>query len=236
MKEWLPLAFLSVLTIPACKQDDDAPDGDEGPTASAAPSGADAGPSQPAVNGKTYKWSFDDMAVGAPAQGFSSPLGTWSVAADPAAPSAPNVFRQSGRFGDPDFPRAFVPALEFSDLTVRVKCRPESGGIDQACGLVFRLRDADNYYITRANALEGNVRLYHVIEGSRVQFAGANANVTSAQWHTLEATVRGDSFTVSWDGAPLFTASDRTFASGRVGVWTKADSVTAFDELEVGGE
>ena len=192
----------------------------------------DGGPALPAVSGQTYRWSFDQSAAGARPDDLINVLGTWSVAAEASVPSAPNALRQSARFGDPDFPRVVVKSLTFGDLTVRVRCRPESGSTDQACGLMFRLKDSDAYYLTRANALEGNVNLYRVIQGDRQRFAGASAPVTAGQWHTLEATATGALLTVKWDGAPLLSASDTTFASGKIGLWTKADSVTAFDDLE----
>src|SRR5215471_8507005 len=139
----------------------------------------------PAENGRTYRWTFDDAAVGALPPDFIQVLGDWKVQNDERAPSPPNVLRQTGKLGNPDFPRVVVKDLTFTDVTIRVRCRPESGSTDQACGLMFRLQDSDNYYITRANALEGNVRLYRVVKGDRQQFASANLDVTVGVWHTL---------------------------------------------------
>jgi 3-keto-disaccharide hydrolase len=190
----------------------------------------------PAEKGKTYRWTFDDAAAGAAPATFVSVLGDWKVQAEPTAPSQPNVLRQTGTFGNPDFPRIIVKDLTFTDLTVRVRCRPEAGSTDEACGLMFRLKDSENYYITRANALEGNVRLYRVVSGDRQQFASASQTVTAGAWHTLEATARGKTLAVSWDGANVITADDDTFKSGKVGLWTKADSVTAFDDFEATAE
>jgi hypothetical protein len=190
------------------------------------------GDEAPADKGRTYRWNFDDAVVGGLPPEFLAVLGAWRVEAADSAPSAANVLRQTGAFKGPDFPRVIVKNLTFTDLTVRVRCRPESGAGDQACGLMFRLRDSDNYYITRANALEGNVRLYRVVNGDRQQVAGADLDVTAGQWHTLEATVQGTKLTVSWDGRAVIDANDTTFASGKIGLWTKADSVTAFDDLE----
>src|SRR6266542_242941 len=110
----------------------------------------------PAEIGKRYVWSFDDAAVGSLPADLVNVLGEWRVDAESTAPSAPNVLRQAGKYSDPDFPRAVVKDLTFTNLTVRVRWRPESGSTDEACGLMLRLRDSDNYYITRANALEGN--------------------------------------------------------------------------------
>lgn len=186
----------------------------------------------PAEVGRTYRWSFDDASVDALPAGYISVLGDWTIANEPTAPSAPNVLRQTGAYKNPDFPRVLIKGLTFTDLTLRVRCRPESGNIDRACGLVFRAKDSDNYYLTRANALEDNVRLYRIVNGDRQEFASADLKVTSGEWHTLEVSARGTKLEVSWDGRTVLEASDATFAKGKIGLWTKADSVTAFDDLE----
>jgi hypothetical protein len=117
---------------------------------------------------------------------------------------------------------------------VSVRFKAVAGKVDQAGGLVARFKDKDNYYITRANALENNVRLYKVVDGSRKQFAGVNAKVTSGEWHTLRLVANGSHFEVFFDGKSLFTAADDTLKdAGRVGLWTKADSVTLFDDLRI---
>lgn len=106
--------------------------------------------------------------------------------------------------------------------------------MDQACGLVFRYRDENNYYVTRANALEDNVRLYYVANGKRYQFASWSGRVSSGSWHELRADAKGDHFEVYWDGQKVIDAQDPTFQQpGKVGVWTKSDSVTYFDDLTV---
>ena len=187
------------------------------------------GADTPAERGRTYRFNFDDAAPGpAPAE-FINVLGDWTVTSE-------HALRQQGSFGGGDFPRVVLKDLSFQDFTLSVRCRPESGGTDQACGVMFRLVDSDNYFVTRANALEGNVRLYRVVAGDRQQFASADATVTSNAWHTLGVVARGASITVRWDGADVITATDATFARGKVGLWTKADSVTSFDDLEVTAE
>ena len=162
--------------------------------------------------------------------------GTWAVLADPTAPSAPYVLAQtstdatSGRF-----PMAIAdPAGKYKDLEVSVKFKAISGSVDQAGGLVFRYQDPDNYYVVRANALENNYRLYRVVDGRRQQFAGSNVKVKHGVWHNLTVVAVGDRIEASFDGQKLIDAQDDTFqTSGLVGVWTKADSVTNFDDLEV---
>ncbi len=109
-----------------------------------------------------------------------------------------------------------------------------SGDVDRAAGLVFRLKDANNYYIVRANALEDNYRLYHVVNGNRVQFAGANFKVASGEWHELRVECVGNHITCYYDNEKKIDATDDTFKeAGKVGLWTKADSVTYFDDLRV---
>ena len=118
-------------------------------------------------------------------------------------------------------------------MAVSERFRPVSGTVDQAAGLVVRLRDPRNYYIARANALEGNVRLYRVVDGRRTQFAGVDVRVPRERWQTLGLRIAGGRFEVSLDGRTLFSAADRTFAeAGRAGLWTKADSLTHFDAFE----
>jgi len=188
---------------------------------------------------KPTTWSFDSDKADAPAAGFSSARtgegadGKWIVKRVPDAPSGGQVLAQTDADGtDYRFPVAVADGPSLKDVRLSVKCKPVSGKVDQACGLVFRYQDADNYYVTRANALEGNVRLYHVVKGRRVQFAGAGANVKSGAWHELRVDAKGDRFQVSLDGNQLLDAKDGTFGdAGKVGVWTKADSITYFDDL-----
>jgi hypothetical protein len=155
------------------------------------------------------------------------------VLADPTAASRPNVLAQTD--ADPTdyrFALAWASEPAWKDVEASVRCKTVSGKVDQACGLVFRLRDANDYYLTRANALESNVRLYFVKEGRRETIASWSGKVTSGAWHELKARAQGDRFVVSWDGAPVLDHRDATFSeAGKVGVWTKADSVTYFDDL-----
>ncbi len=160
--------------------------------------------------------------------------GKWVVKADKDAPSGANVLAQiDADDTDYRFPVAFT-GPELKDLRLSVKCKPVSGKVDQGCGLVFRLKDADNYYVTRANALEDNVRLYHVVKGKRRQFAGWDGKVASGVWHELAVDAQGDHFQVFFNGKKVIDANDKTFAdAGKIGLWTKADSVIYFDNLTV---
>jgi hypothetical protein len=183
-------------------------------------------------------WNFDSDGAGKPPSGFSfgrtgkGAEGQWVVRAESDAPSKPNVLAQvSTDDTDYRFPVAFT-GPEMKDLRLSVKCKPISGKVDQGCGLVFRLKDSENYYVARANALEDNVRLYHVVKGSRRQFAGWNGKVASGQWHELAIEAKGDHFQVFFNGKKVMDAQDKTLPdAGKVGLWTKADSVIYFDDL-----
>ena len=153
----------------------------------------------------------------------------WAVRQDASAPSQPNVLQQSGSGA---FPWCVVRVSSLENGYVEVKLKALAGKEDQAGGLVWRWKDGDNYYVARANALEGNVRLYRVVDGDREEFGSADVPVTAGEWHTLEASAAGSTLTVSWDGAEVISESDDTFPRGGIGLWSKADSVTAFDDLE----
>ena len=121
-----------------------------------------------------------------------------------------------------------------ANVAVSVSCKMISGRVDQACGLVLRYRDENNYLVTRANALEDNVRLYTVKDGEREELASHDLAVTPGTWHAYRFEAQGDRLGVFWDGALVIEHRDKTFVgAGPVGVWTKADSVTTFDDLVV---
>lgn len=164
--------------------------------------------------------------------GRGSPV--WRVESDPTAPSKPNVLKQSG---DGDFPWCVKSDASLKDGFVEVRFKPISGKEDQAAGLIWRWQDGDNYYVARANALENNVTIYHTVQGSRRQFRNVNMKVTANRWHTLRVEFAGNRFKVMLDGKLAIDATDDTFKqAGAVGVWTKADSVTAFDDFSFGGQ
>ena len=161
--------------------------------------------------------------------------GRWIVRVDPSAPAGDHVLAQVDEDRtDNRFPVAVANGPVLKDLRLEVRCKQLSGKTDQACGLVFRYRDENDYYVVRANALEDNVRLYHVANGRRRELAGWNGKVASQTWHTHSVEARGDRFVVSFDGKQVIDATDDTFREpGKVGLWTKADSVTEFDALRV---
>lgn len=184
-------------------------------------------------------WTFDGMAAGAPPAGFafartgSGRVGKWVVRAVPDAPSGANVLAQedSDRT-DYRFPVAVADGPLFGDASVSVRCKPAGGRVDRACGIVWRYQDENNYYLARANALEDNVCWYYVQHGRRIEVKRVNVKVTAGVWHTLRADMRGDHIEVYFNGTKLIDVHDIRFtAPGKVGVWTKADSYTMFDDL-----
>jgi len=164
----------------------------------------------------------------------SGDIGEWRVIDEPTASSRRVITQISTDTTDYRFPLAIYQRISAKDVDVKIRFKPVSGKVDQAGGIVIRLTTPDDYYIARANALEDNVRFYRVVKGKREQLKGANIKVATNEWHTLELRAEGDQFTVSFDGKQLYTAEDDTFAgAGRVGLWTKADSVTYFDAIAI---
>ncbi len=183
---------------------------------------------------------FDQDIAGQAPVGFTSyatgegPPGKWVVQKMADAPDGQRVVVQTDADNtDNRFPVLIADGGEYTDVEVRVKGKAISGQVDQGIGLVFRFRDPRSYYVVRANALENNVRLYKMVDGRRIQIAGSDIKVTSGQWHTLQVTARGDHIVCSFDGQKLIDVQDATYAKGKVGLWTKADSVTAFAGLTV---
>ena len=156
----------------------------------------------------------------------------WAVTADPSAPSKPNVLKQTG---SGTFPWCVKSGTSLADGFVEVKFKPVSGGEDQAGGLVWRWKDGDNYYVVRANALENNVSLYYTERGRRKTLKYVDAPVAAGAWHTLRVEFAGTRLVVSLDGKRTIEFEDKHISGpGAVGVWTKADSVTAFDDFAYG--
>jgi hypothetical protein len=140
------------------------------------------------------------------------------------------------------FPVAVLSDVSAADVDLSVRFKPVSGRVDQAAGLVWRYQDENNYYIVRANALEDNVVLYKVQNGRRTDLPlkgagrtyGKKSEVPAGQWSTLRVVASGPSYEVYLNGTKLYEVEDTTFRqAGKVGVWTKADSVTQFDDLTV---
>jgi hypothetical protein len=196
--------------------------------------------------GATRKVDFSDDAVEQPPKGFefghtakAGAPGKWIVQAEGSNKYLAQV--------DPDNTRSRFPVAVLSDVTtadvdLSARFRPVSGRVDQAAGLVWRFQNEDNYYIVRANALENNVVLYKVEMGKRTDLPlkgegrtyGKKAQVPSAQWSTLRVVAAGPRFEVFFNGSKLYEVEDTTFTEpGKVGLWTKADSVTHFDDIAI---
>lgn len=192
---------------------------------------------------------FEKDKPGSPPVGFQMALtgsgkpGVWVVVEDSSAPSGHLVLAQTD--ADPTgyrFPVCVLDSVTAKDAEISVKFKPVSGREDQGAGIVWRYRDRDNYYVVRANALEGNVVLYKVQNGKRTDLPlkgegrtyGKKAPVPSGKWSTLGVTVTGSLFEVVLNGTKLYDVEDTTFPDpGRVGLWTKADSVIRFDDLRI---
>jgi 3-keto-disaccharide hydrolase len=186
--------------------------------------------------------NFQDDAVSAAPRGWLLTMtgkGTpkWTVEKDE---DRGTVLKQSGKA---TFPLALKEGTKVRDGFVEVKFKPISGSEDRAGGIVWRAKDANNYYVVRANALEDNVVLYKTVNGARSSLDlvgkkggyGVKTPVPANQWHTLRVEFEGSRFNVIFNGKPLFAVEDATFSdAGMVGLWTKADSVTIFDGLTYG--
>jgi hypothetical protein len=181
--------------------------------------------------------NFDNLPTGSAPAGWNATQtgtgqATWAVVADDTAPTKPNVLRQSGQA---TYPVCIKDDTSLKDGFVEVKFKPISGREDQAGGLVWRAKDANNYYVARANALENNVTIYDTVNGRRTERKRARVTVASNRWHTLRVDFQGNHFVVTLDGKQALDWNDETFTdAGKVGLWTKADSVTSFDDFSYG--
>ena len=126
-----------------------------------------------------------------------------------------------------------INGTESSDLELSVSLLPIEGKADMGGGLIWRATDDRNYYLTRANPLEQNIRIYRVIKGVRHLLLNFDHIINVKNWHTLGVSHRGCQIHVFFDGTPVFDLCDETLTSGRVGLWTKSDAVTYFDNLEL---
>ncbi|HEY8692825.1 MAG TPA: family 16 glycoside hydrolase [Chloroflexota bacterium] len=207
------------------------------PSPSVGPSSSTAGGSAPgsaqssAVAGGTLSWNFDQDVPGGLPKGAQVYSGTWTVRAEADTPSPPNALCQTG---NAEYPAISLGDATYTNLTMSTRFKPISGKTDQAAGLILRIQDKDNYYIVRANALENNVIFFKYVGGRRSTIKEGSTKVLSGQWQELRAEVSGDRVRAFLNGQLVVEASDGTFKSaGRVGLWTKADSVTCFDDVTV---
>jgi hypothetical protein len=197
-------------------------------------------PAQSGAGAKTF--TFDKDPVGQPPAGFEfartgqGAEGKWVVRDDKEKAGNHVLVQESADTTDYRFPLAVVREGSWNDVTLSVRAKPISGDVDQGFGMVWRYKDAGNYYITRCNADEDNCTIYHTVAGRRRAFQNKPINVTKNTWHTLKIEAAGNHFVVWFDGTKVLDATDDTFKeAGRVGLWTKADSVIAFDDFTIEG-
>jgi hypothetical protein len=182
-------------------------------------------------------WTFDNDKPGQIAGGFSNETGDWKVVADYSAPSKPNVLAQMAKSSASTFNLALLGDLQFKDVDVSVKMKAMAGKSDQGGGLVWRAKDAKNYYVVRYNPLEDNLRIYRVVKGTR---SAPLQDITIKHvdgWHELRVIMSGDRIECYYDGKKYMDFRDATFKeAGNIGLWTKADAQTQFDDLTVSGK
>ena len=184
----------------------------------------------PPPNAASGSWNFDSETTGGTPAGVEVFSGNWVVRAEADAPSKPNALCQ---VGESEFPAIALGTGVYGDFTVTMRFKPISGRVDQAAGVISRVQDKDNYYIVRANVLETNVNLYKYAGGRRSGIKDGSAKVAQGQWQELRLEIMADRLRGFLNGQLVVEASDSTFKAGRVGLWTKADSVTCFDDVVV---
>ncbi len=184
----------------------------------------------PPASAAPASWTFDGDTLGGVPAGVEVFSGSWVVRAEADTPSKPNALCQ---VGSAEFPAVALGTIVYGDVTVTLRFKPVSGKTDQAAGIIARVQDKDNYYILRANALEANVNLYKYAGGQRSGIKDGGAKVVAGQWQELRLEIVGDRLRGSLNGQLVVEATDSTYKAGRVGLWTKADSVTCFDDVVV---
>ena len=189
---------------------------------------------------KTLILNFDRDKPGQLPANFSQHVtgrgqpGIWKVVTAADAVSQPNVVEQTSKkyFGY-HFNVLVDDSTDFANIELTVHFKALTGREDQGGGPVWRYRDADNYYIARANPLENNFRVYKVVDGNRKMLATVHIPITTHKWHTIRIKNSGDHIQCYYDGQLYLNAHDTTFTHGKIGLWTKADAVTQFDDLIV---
>lgn len=188
-------------------------------------------------------WNFDEESAGGLPTGWrvaetrsAGKPAVWSVAADPTAPGRPNVLAvtETGNSGG-TYNLALIEGTSFKDLDLSVRVKAVKGSEDRGGGPVWRCRDGDNYYICRWNPLETNFRVYKVVGGKRRQLASADLDADAGGWHAIRVVMHGRRIECWFDGRKFLEASDDALPEGgMIGLWTKADAATAFDDVSVG--
>jgi hypothetical protein len=181
-------------------------------------------------------WNFYADKAGAIAKGFTNEGGRWEVVADETAPSKPHVLAQLAKSPGAAFNLTLASDTNYKDVDITVKMKAIAGSGDQGGGIVWRAKDAKNYYVVRYNPLEDNYRLYHVVNGQRSELKSADIP-HALGWQTMRVTMTGDHIECYYDGKKYLDAKDSTFKeAGKIGLWTKSDAQTHFDDLTVSGK
>lgn len=183
-----------------------------------------------AEQSRTTQWTFDKEQTGKIPTGATVFAGKWAVQTEFDAPSAPNVLCQTGKA---DYPALSLSDKIYGDMTVATRFKAISGDIDRAAGIIFRIQNKDNYYILRANALEDNINIYKYVGGWRSAIQESSAKVPSGRWQELRVEVKGNHIRGFLNGKQVVETTDNTFKTGKIGLWTKTDSVTCFDDVRV---
>jgi hypothetical protein len=187
------------------------------------------------------EWNFDQEQSGVLPSQFSigtlfdgRQAGDWQVLATDRAKSLPHVLAQlMAKGAEHAYKITLVKEIVASDLILDVAFLPVQGNADMGGGLIWRAADDRNYYLTRANPLEQNIRVYRVMNGVRHLLENFNQTIDVKRWHTLRVIHRGCDITIFYDDKQVFNLCDKTFETGRIGLWTKSDAVTYFDDLHV---
>jgi hypothetical protein len=186
-------------------------------------------------------WNFDREEPGTLPREFSigtmfdgRPAGDWQVLATDRAKSPPHVLAQlMGKGAEHAYKLALIKEVIAADLNLEVSFLPIQGRADMGGGLIWRAADDRNYYLARANPLEQNIRVYRVVNGIRHLLENFNQTIDVRQWHTLRVTHRGCRVNIFFDDKQVFDLCDKTFHAGMIGLWTKSDAVTYFDDLQL---
>jgi hypothetical protein len=178
---------------------------------------------------QAQSWTFDEAPTGRMAAGFTAEVGIWVVVKSDSG----HALAQQSANDKTTFNIALATKTSAKDLILSVRMKAVAGKIDQGGGLVWRAKDARNYYLARYNPLEDNYRVYKVVDGKRTQLASADIP-HAAGWHTLLVVTTGDHILCSYDGNAYLDVRDAAFAdAGRIGLWSKADAQSEFDDLSL---
>ncbi|HMS85103.1 MAG TPA: hypothetical protein PKD12_15765 [Nitrospira sp.] len=186
-------------------------------------------------------WNFDGDQPGKVPLPFQigtlfdgRPAGDWQVTATDKATSPPYVLAQlQGKGAEHAYKLVLAQGTESENIDLSVKLLPIDGKADMGGGLIWRATDDRNYYLARANPLEQNIRIYRVVKGVRHMIQNFDHVIDVRRWHHLRVRMDGCNIQVSFDDRPVFKLCDETFSKGRIGLWTKSDAVTYFDDVSL---